>query len=334
MDIDPILIESASTVVIPNIVTVHPLVLLSVVDHYYRVAKDTHKRVVGVLLGTWKAQNTMLDVTNSFALPFEEDDKDVNIWFLDHSYLENMWSMFRKVSAKERIIGWYHTGPKLHTSDLDINDVIKKFTSHPILVVIDVHYKEIGLPTDAYIAVEELQSRSKTSKWTFQHLPTEIIAEGAEEIGVEHLLRDIRDTEAGSLLTQISKLTDSLKALCQRLNEICDYLDKVSLGEFPINQEIIYNMQNVIFHTPELHELDNERLKALTIKGGDFLFILYISSLIRLVVAIHNLINNKITNREAEKKTEKSEVDSELRKSQQQNELLHIKKLAHQKKEK
>lgn len=29
----------------------HPLVLLSVVDHYNRVAKDTRKRSVGILLG-------------------------------------------------------------------------------------------------------------------------------------------------------------------------------------------------------------------------------------------------------------------------------------------
>lgn len=46
-------------------VIVHPLVLLSTVDHYNRVAKDTRKRVVGVLLGT--AYKGRIDVTNSFA---------------------------------------------------------------------------------------------------------------------------------------------------------------------------------------------------------------------------------------------------------------------------
>ena len=34
-------------------VIVHPTVLLSIVDHYNRVAKDTSKRVVGVLLGEY-----------------------------------------------------------------------------------------------------------------------------------------------------------------------------------------------------------------------------------------------------------------------------------------
>lgn len=46
-------------------VTVAPLVLLSVADHYGRSAKGTRKRVVGVLLGENSGQNVR--VSNSFA---------------------------------------------------------------------------------------------------------------------------------------------------------------------------------------------------------------------------------------------------------------------------
>jgi len=82
---------------VPEAVVVHPLVLLSVVDHYNRVAKDTRKRVVGVLLGeVYKGE---LDITNSFAVPFEEDERDPSIWFLDHSYIENMWAMSKKING-------------------------------------------------------------------------------------------------------------------------------------------------------------------------------------------------------------------------------------------
>ena len=42
---------SATNVGSLEAIIVHPLVLLSVTDHYHRVAKDTRKRVVGVLLG-------------------------------------------------------------------------------------------------------------------------------------------------------------------------------------------------------------------------------------------------------------------------------------------
>jgi 26S proteasome regulatory subunit N8 len=57
---------------IPKGVVVHPTVLLSVVDHYNRIAKDTKKRVVGVLLGEY-GDKGILDVTNCYAVPFEED---------------------------------------------------------------------------------------------------------------------------------------------------------------------------------------------------------------------------------------------------------------------
>ena len=51
-------------------VVVHPLVLLSVVDHYKRAACKDTRRAVGVLLGSWKKGN-ILDVATSYAgLPF------------------------------------------------------------------------------------------------------------------------------------------------------------------------------------------------------------------------------------------------------------------------
>lgn len=79
-------------------VIVHPLVLLSVVDHYNRVAKDTRKRVVGVLLGT--RVHHRVDITSSFAVPFEEDLNNPKVWFLDHNFLEQMYWMFKKVNSK------------------------------------------------------------------------------------------------------------------------------------------------------------------------------------------------------------------------------------------
>ena len=100
------------------IIVVHPLVLLSTVDHYNRVAKDTKKRVVGVLLGTGGVSGGTLDITNSFAVPFEEDLKNPAIWYLDHNYLETMFRMYKKVNARERILGFYSTGPKIKENDI------------------------------------------------------------------------------------------------------------------------------------------------------------------------------------------------------------------------
>ena len=34
------------------------------------------------------------------AVPFEEDEKDQKVWYVDHQYLEKMFVMFRKVNGK------------------------------------------------------------------------------------------------------------------------------------------------------------------------------------------------------------------------------------------
>lgn len=90
-------------------------------------------------------------------VPFEEDEKDPSVWFLDHNFVESMRDMFKKINAREKLVGWYHSGPKLRASDLEINELFKKYTPNPLLVIVDVQPKEVGVPTDAYFAVDEIK---------------------------------------------------------------------------------------------------------------------------------------------------------------------------------
>merc|ERR1711936_1412921 len=233
-------------------VTVHPLVLLSVVDHFNRMSKiGNQKRVVGVLLGSWSSK-TYLDISNSFAVPFDEDEKDPTVWFLDHQYLEQMYAMFKKVNAKERILGWYHTGPKLHPNDIAINDLLRKYCSQSVLVIIDAKPKNIGLPTEAYRAVEEIHDDGTPTTKTFEHVPSEIGAEEAEEVGVEHLLRDIKDTTVGTLSQKITNQLMGLKGLEIKLNDMANSLQQVVDGTMPVNHTIVYHLQDMFNLLPDV----------------------------------------------------------------------------------
>ncbi|KAF1990611.1 26S proteasome regulatory subunit rpn-8 [Aulographum hederae CBS 113979] len=297
-------------------VSVAPLVLLSVADHYGRSAKGTKKRVVGVLLGQNDGKNAR--VSNSFAVPFEEDEKDPSVWFLDHNYVESMNDMFKKVNAREKLIGWYHSGPKLRASDLEINELFKRYCPNPLLVIVDVQPKEVGVPTDAYFAVEEIKDDGTTTSKTFVHTPSIIEAEEAEEIGVEHLLRDIRDVAVGTLSTRITSQLQSLQGLHLRLRDIGQYLQKVLDGDLPVNHAILGNLQDVFNLLPNLSTpkpnaqtpaLPNgeksqmqvqadELARAMSVKTNDQLMSIYVSSLIRAITAFHDLIENKIQNRQ------------------------------------
>ncbi len=247
------------------------------------------RRAVGVLLG--QTSKGKVSCTNSFAVPFEEDEKDSSVWFLDHNFLENMMGMFRKVNARERIVGWYSTGPKIRAGDLDINELIRSYATNPVLVIVDVKPKDLGLPTEAYLSIEEPQEDGVVSR-TFEHLPSEINAADAEEVGVGHLLRDIKDSTVSSLSGEITAKLAALKSLHSRLSELQSYLANVAEGKLPVNNEIMYKMQDVFNLLPSLNMPD--LVSGFHTKTNDMMLVLYVSSLIRSIVALHDLVDNKI----------------------------------------
>lgn len=252
-----------------------------------------------------------LDFLNvSFLVPFDEDDKDKSVWFLDHDYLENMYGMFKKVNARERVVGWYHTGPKLHQNDIAINELIRRYCPNSVLVIIDAKPKDLGLPTEAYQAVEEVHDDGSPTSKTFEHVPSEIGAEEAEEVGVEHLLRDIKDTTVGTLSQRITNQLLGLKGLHSQLRDIRDYLIQVSEAKLPINHQIIYQLQDIFNLLPDINQ--EGFTKSFYIKNNDQMLVVYLAAMVRSIVALHNLINNKLTNRDAEEgKKEDSKKEKE-----------------------
>lgn len=193
------------------------------------------------------------------------------------------------------MIGWYHTGPRLRSSDLEINELMKRLIPRPVMVIIDPRQREAGLPTNAYFSVEEIKDDGTTTEATFMHVPSEIQAEEAEEIGVEHLLRDVRDTTSvGTLSTRVEDRLSGLRGLQTRLLEIRDYLSEVVAGKLPVNHQIIYHLQDIFNLLPNLDLPPLQR--ALTAANNDQLLVVYLSSLIRSVIALHGLVDNRMDN--------------------------------------
>ena len=292
-------------------VTIHPLVLLSAADHYHRVARGTRKRAVGVLLGS--ASRGRIDATNSFAVPFEEDSKNASVFYLDHNYLENMLAMFRKVHAKERVVGFYSTGPQIRPNDLRIYEVVKRVVppgtiTPPVFVIIDVRPDRESIPTTAYRVVEEVDSNVPGGKpsssssgsgsgaaevrKSFAHVPSLIGAMEAEEVGVEHLLRDINDPTVSTVANLVKAKLSGLSTLTEKLVEMKDYLTLVSEGRMKPNSEIIANMQAIVNLLPNLNV--DELVRSMLVKNNDMYMVIYLSSLIRCVIAMHDLVVNKI----------------------------------------
>ena len=167
------------------------------------------------------------------------------------------------------------------------------------------------------------QDGTTTTK-TFVHTPSIIEAEEAEEIGVEHLLRDIRDVAVGSLSTRINNQLQSLQGLHLRLRDIGNYLQKVNSGTLPVNHAILGLLQDVFNLLPNLStpsvdgEENNELARAMAVKTNDQLMNIYLSSLIRAIIAFHDLIDNKIKNRQDQAEEQEKEAEKEKEKDEKE----------------
>jgi 26S proteasome regulatory subunit N8 len=192
---------------------------------------------------------------------------------------------------------------------------MKQFIPRPVMVIVDPRSRDAGIPTDAYFAVEEIKDDGTATQRTFTHAPSTIVAEESEEIGVEHLLRDIRDTTTvGSLSSRVSHQLQSLRGLSSRLNEIKEYLESVARGDLAVNHQIIYNLQDIFNLLPDLDSGDTS--KSFSVAQNDQLLVVYLSSLIRSVIALHGLVNNRAENARGEE-GEEGEEDSAGKKGEE-----------------
>lgn len=94
------------------------------------------------------------------------------------------------------------------------------------------------MPTEAYFTTEETDSNGNIKR-QFIHVPSTIGATEAEEVGVEHLLRDIKDASQGQLSKLVIDKINGLKTLAGKLKEMRSYMEGVISGKYRYNHTII-----------------------------------------------------------------------------------------------
>lgn len=150
-------------------------------------------------------------------------------------------------------------------------------------------------------------------------MQSSIGASEAEEIGVEHLLRDIKDASQGTLSKRVSDKLVGLKVLAGKLKEMRVYLEKVVEGKLTYNQQIINNYQDIFNLLPNLRV--EEMVRSFSVKSNDYMYVIYVSGLIRSILSLHDLINNKINAKEVEADRAKREKEEEAEKKKKEEEL-------------
>lgn len=86
------------------------------------------------LCGSWITTTWRTCMACSRKLMVSNTSKCIRIQsvFCAHCIIFLLTAFIVVFSARERIVGWYHTGPKLHKNDIAINELIKQYCTNSV----------------------------------------------------------------------------------------------------------------------------------------------------------------------------------------------------------
>ncbi|KAH7916252.1 Mov34-domain-containing protein [Hygrophoropsis aurantiaca] len=259
----------------PTAVTIHPVALFSILDHYLR-RTDEQERVIGTLLGT--RTDTEVEVRSAFAVLHSETSEQVAV---DMEYHRSMYELHHKVNPKEVIVGWYSTGSTLNTYSALIQNFYSQETSpqQAIHVALDTGVEDgKSAGVKAYVS-SPVGIFPKPENCVFVPIPCELRFHEAERSGLDLLTTTASLPSSESPLqpaTDLEILEKSLQSVHDMLDRVLAYVQKVLAGEIEGNRAVgRYLMDTLGASTDEIE------------KGGfntslqDTLMISYLANLVR-----------------------------------------------------
>jgi 26S proteasome regulatory subunit N8 len=64
-----------------------------------------------------------------------------------------MFNMMRRINGREKIIGWYSTGPEIRKNDIDIHEILRRYNTSAVFIIIKVNdEKQTSLPVESYFS--------------------------------------------------------------------------------------------------------------------------------------------------------------------------------------
>ncbi|KAJ7129373.1 Mov34-domain-containing protein [Mycena epipterygia] len=215
----------------PSSITIHPVALFSILDHYLR-RTDDQPRVIGTLLGTRSPDNTQIHVRSSFAVLHSENDEQVAV---DMEYHRTMYELHSRVTPKETIVGWYSTGSNLNTYSALIQNFYSQETAphqaiHVALNTGAEEGQEAGV--QAFVS-SPVGVFPKPENCIFVPVPVRLQFQDAERSGLDLLTQTALSPNSTTAqpVTSIANLDTTLNTVSQMLDRVLAYVRQVLAGE-------------------------------------------------------------------------------------------------------
>ncbi|KAF7981685.1 hypothetical protein HWV62_32242 [Athelia sp. TMB] len=254
----------------PTSITIHPVALFSILDHYLR-RKSDQPRVIGTLLGVRSESDSTVEVRSAFAVLHSETSEQVAV---DMEYHRAMWDLHHKVNPKEVIVGWYSTGSNLNTYSALIQNFYSQETAPHQAVHVALNTgveegEEAGVK--AYVS-SPVGVFPKPENCVFVPVPCELRFHDAERSGVDLLTNPTQPHP----MADLDILESSIQSVTAMLDRVLSYVRSVLAGEVKGNPAVgRYLMDTLGASTGELET------GGFNASLQDTLMISYLANLVR-----------------------------------------------------
>jgi translation initiation factor 3 subunit F len=288
-------------------VVVHPMVLLSILDHHTR-RQDGELRVIGTLLG--RRDGDKVEVTNCFAVPHAERGDEVAI---GKDFNRQMLALHLRANRNETVVGWYATAFPSNEGDsqyennciADTSSLIHEFYAgecedtimdSPIHLVVDTSLVEDTIALKAYLSSAVVLD-GETLANLFHELRLSLKSSESEKIVLDEMIKNLggdsadeekKENKNNESSDQLG-LRCSMEKLLSMLETASEYIGKVVDGEAEaddaIGRQIADTLSSVPRIRPEMFDkMFNDSLQ-------DLLMVTYLSNITRTQLSISEKLN-------------------------------------------
>lgn len=302
-------------------VVVHPIVLLSILDHHTR-RQDGELRVIGTLLG--KRDGDKVEVTNCFAVPHTEQGDEVAI---GKDFNRQMLALHLRANRNENLIGWYATAFPITNNNINNDEDIQVYdqtnnciadtssslhefyagecedtiVDSPIHLVVDTSLVEDTISLKAYMSSAVVIDGEPLAN-LFHELKLVLKSSESEKIVLDQMIQGLSkgendDEEEEEKVSATPKeniggaanLQESMEKLLSMLETASEYIGQVVDGKVEaddaIGRQIADTLSSVPRIRPEMFDkMYNESLQ-------DLLMVTYLSNITRTQLTISEKLN-------------------------------------------
>jgi len=250
MDTDEISVVLPPTTTSGLALSLHPLPILNISDHWTRSKLQKNSLdpfVLGALLGTQNGRE--VEIVNTFELAVVGDNE-----LVDHEFLVSRRDQYKQVFPSLEFIGWYTVTLRPTPRHITLHEQFTGYCSTPLLLILQPSLALVSstdvnaqaLPFKAYEPTIELRDRKSRS--VYIEVPYNVETGEAERIAVDWTARG--GGSGTSLESHLQTQRSAVKMLHERILVLVKYVTELLAGQARPDHSILRSLSALLASLP------------------------------------------------------------------------------------